>query len=121
MKRDMELIRTILLRAEASETAQIPDTSLDGYDDDVVAYHNYLIADAGLAEGRDCSTRAKPGPYWKLRHLTSAGHDFIDASREQTRWNTAKKKLGDATLAAYTAVLAAMAKKAALDALGLIE
>ena len=121
MKRDMELIRTILLHAESCETPSISDASFDGYDDDVVGYHNYLIVDSGLAEGRDCSTRANPGPYWKLNHLTSAGHDFIDASREQTRWNLAKKKLGDATLAAYTAVLAAMAKKAALDALGLSE
>jgi hypothetical protein len=81
--------------------------------------YNYLIVDARLAEGRNCGTRANPGPYRKLNNLTSAGHDFIDASQEQGQWNTVKKKLGDTTLSAYGAVLSEMAKKAAFDALGL--
>ncbi len=47
MKRDIELVRKILLAVENSQT----DTLIDGYDDDTIKYHKALVIEKGLADG----------------------------------------------------------------------
>jgi hypothetical protein len=55
MKRDMELIRNILLAVEASPTAWAPsavqELQMEGYTEEEVGYHALLIIEAGLARG----------------------------------------------------------------------
>ena len=46
MKRDMDLIRKLMLAVEASESLGKPPRSIDGYSDDDVAAHAYLLVEA---------------------------------------------------------------------------
>ena len=48
MKRDMELIRKIMLNIEAGKTNE----SVSGYDSETLRYHQSLVIEAGLAEGK---------------------------------------------------------------------
>lgn len=106
MKRDLELIRKIILRMEDAPTGAAPKTELEGYSRMAVGYHNYLIVDAGLAEGRDATTRASQGsPEWVLAHLTSRGHDFAEAARDEARWKTALQKAGAMALPIFIETL----------------
>jgi Hypothetical protein (DUF2513) len=92
MKRDMDLIREILLVAESDGTYK----SAEHYTEEQVAYHVQLLIDAGLIEGRvlfeNRDGRQIPVKYVIIR-LTMAGHDFIDASRENKVWEKAKSTI----------------------------
>jgi DNA-binding transcriptional ArsR family regulator len=95
MKRDMELIRKILVSMEAhAKTMGFVALQFDGYSDDEVSYHIKLLADHGLIEATDCSTQY--GFCWRARRLRWEGHDLIEAIREESRWNSLKKWVTDA-------------------------
>ena len=72
MKRDMELIRKMVLAVEDAPTGFAPHPlKIAGYTEEQVGYHAYLMVDHGLAKGTRVTTLASTGPQWVLRHLTS--------------------------------------------------
>jgi len=90
MKRDMDLIRTILLQIEekggnpfGSVALAIPDHSPAA-----VSHHILLLHDAGLIHATDDSTTAEFR--MEANRLTWEGHEFLDAARNDTVWNKAK-------------------------------
>lgn len=92
MKRDMELIREILLAIEANGSTQgTIDLQIPGRDSETVSYHVKLLAQAGLVDATDLSTMH--GFEWAPRSLTRTGHEFLDAARNDTVWQKAMAKL----------------------------
>ena len=86
----MNLIRDIFL---AMEAGNIGTLEIDERDGQTVAYHVRSLIEAGFISGdygRDSS-----GIYASASHLTWAGHDFLDAARDQNRWNKAQEIIGD--------------------------
>ncbi|PPT33861.1 hypothetical protein XarjCFBP7653_21095 [Xanthomonas arboricola] len=94
MKRDMELVRQILLAVESGQAK----SAFDGYDDDSIKYHKALVIEAGLAEGSvlksGTGNREIPANV-VLKKLTWAGHDFIDAISSESNWKKVKFFLQD--------------------------
>jgi len=87
MKRDMDLFREILLEAEKVPSSEMwPAEPLLGYNMRDVVAHIELLRDAGLVDTR---TRGNQG---MILRITNEGHDFLEESRQQTRWETAKSK-----------------------------
>jgi hypothetical protein len=106
MKRDLELIRKIMLKMEDAPTGAAPEMEIEGYSRMAVGYHSYLIVDAALAAGCDAATRASQGsPEWILTHLTSLGHDFAEAARNEGRWKKALQKAGALALPLFIEAL----------------
>lgn len=98
MKRDMDLIRRILIEVESIDTPEVSTAlELDGVDEVTVKYHLTLLVDAGLMEEVEHGfTRSRPGTkilFSRLIRLTWQGHEFLDAARDQTRWNKAKEQM----------------------------
>lgn len=94
MKRDMNLVREILLWATAQEDAGIyANPSLTDYTEDQIAHHVHLMWQAGLVDAVDTTTLDGAGPSATLMSVTWAGHDFIDAARDNTIWNKTKSKV----------------------------
>ncbi len=87
MKRDMELIRKMVLLMEEHPSGCAPDMKVDGYSAEQIGYHAYLLVDSGLATGHEVTTLGSSGPEYILNHLTSAGHDFADSARTQYVWD----------------------------------
>ena len=56
MKRDLELIRKMVLAIEDAPSGYAPELKFEGYTDEQVGYHAYLLLDAGLAKGEDAYT-----------------------------------------------------------------
>jgi hypothetical protein len=62
----------------------------DEFEEDVVSEHIELLIEAGYLEGKmlkyigGCSTH--------ISRLTWKGHDFVQASRDDTVWHKAKEK-----------------------------
>jgi hypothetical protein len=71
------------------------DLRFEGYTDEQVGYHSYLLVDAGLAEGVKVTSQASTGPEYRILHLTSAGHDFADAALNDVVWRKALLRVGE--------------------------
>lgn len=90
MKRDMELIRKMVLAVEDGQNGYAPDDlQIDGYTAEQLGYHAHLLIQDGLATGPITSHINGSGPSAQLTTLTWKGHDFADAARDETRWRKA--------------------------------
>lgn len=67
--------------------------SFEEYTDEQVGYHVYIMWQAGLVEAIDVSTNGDPGPAAILSSVTWDGHDFLDAAKDNTVWEKAKKNV----------------------------
>jgi hypothetical protein len=115
MKRDMDLVRAILMEVEkvpfdgGSHQVQVEGRSVAE-----ISYHVMLLHRAGLIDALDLS--ADEYPLWRPMWLTWDGHEFLDAARDQTRWTKAKDKVMSTTGAlafeALKMVLGALTKQA---------
>jgi Hypothetical protein (DUF2513) len=84
MKRDMSLIRLLLLRLERDE-----EVELSAYSEDQVIYHSALAVEAGLVDGAiRTDQHGYPNGVASIR-LTWKGHDFLDAARNESVWKKA--------------------------------
>jgi hypothetical protein len=98
MKRDMDLIREILMSIAAypNSTPYLLELVFPGHSKDQVSYHCRLLLDAGLIDAH-CYAANKGPDDWVIKGLTWAGHEFLEASRDNTRWNKAKKIIAEKT------------------------
>jgi DNA-binding transcriptional ArsR family regulator len=90
VKRDLDLVRRILLHLEEGEASP---SSLgvfveDGYDIGAIHYHLRLLHDAGLIEADEIV----PGQWWPER-MTWSGHEFLDAARNEDLWRETKRRV----------------------------
>lgn len=95
MRRDMDLVRRILLKAEESteEQGRAGWLKLDGYDQMTVARHVQLLKEAGLAEAHVLTGDGVAPQAALVFRLTWEGHDFLDAVRNDTVWAKTKQLL----------------------------
>jgi hypothetical protein len=107
MKRDVDLIRQILLDLERHGAECSLDAVRNGAApeaDERTRYHLRLSIDAGLAKETERSTAGSP-----CVRLTNAGHEFLDICRGDDRWQAAKwmvhQQTGGLSLAVLRAVL----------------
>ena len=87
MKRDMNLVRKIMLAIEASERPL--DSTLiriSGYAGESITEHMRLLNEAGLIEGIS-SYSVEHRQKWIELRLTWGGHDFLDAARNENLWD----------------------------------
>jgi len=117
MKRDMELIRKMLITIEDYPEGYAPDPlKVEGYPDKVIGYHAYLLIDAGLARGNEATEVGDTSPKSRIFMLTWAGHEFCQAAREDMRWKTAMgfvaEKAGSVTFEILKELLASLMRKA---------
>jgi hypothetical protein len=122
MKRDMELMRNILLAVEASPSAWVPsviqELQMEGYSEEEVGYHALLLMEAGLARGQE-TTGTGLSPRGMITRLTWEGHEFLDAARDETRWTKAWATVRQHTGSVTVDVLKQVLTKLMKDALGL--
>ncbi len=114
MKRDMDLARQIMLELEEARSfGEWVEIAPKGWSEQEVSYHVMLLAKAGLIEADDVSE--SESTEWAAKNLTMQGHDFLDAAKNETIWQKAKKyvqdKGGALTFDVAKAVLAQVALK----------
>ncbi len=128
MKRDWELLRWILNQAESC-SGGYPIVVSDGaiyssqhYKLDIgqldfaeVCEHILLLGDAGLAEVRELGRTYEGSTGVAIDRLTMAGHDFLDAAKNDTIWkkamNTVKEKGDSVSLGVLTQLLSSLMKQ----------
>ncbi|MCD8510125.1 MAG: DUF2513 domain-containing protein [Bacillus sp. (in: Bacteria)] len=111
MKRDMELVRKILIAIEDSnkDPHDTLELSLDEYEDLFVYYHIKLLYEAGLIDAMDASSM--DGTEWYAKSLTWDGHEFLDSIRNDNVWNEVRKHVKEKGGSIPLEVLKALAVK----------
>jgi len=117
MKRDMELIRKILLHVEAIDSiGGAKPVAIDGYTADAIFHHTRLLLDQGYLRERGGISFTTHGVHATGGAMTYEGHDFLDAARNDTIWRKALDRIagttGSVSLDVLKALLADFGKKA---------
>lgn len=95
MRRDMDLIRDLMLKLEAIETPgrrcihilpDCPEISIPDRTPEEIDYHLSLIDGASFVD----SGGVDPSRGIALRGLTWSGHDFVDSVRDPAIWRATK-------------------------------
>ena len=110
MKCHMDLIRKIMLAIEADEAGGALDgLAVEGYTEQQIGYHVHMLKEAGLVKAMKTSDLSSPFPQAVATGLPWEGHEFLDAARDEGRWqkamNFVKEKGGTITVAALTQLL----------------
>ena len=111
MKRDLDLLRKILLRMEVNHPDQVDTIQwrFSGYEPIIVKEHIKLLIDDGLLEG---NVRLYSNGQINTIHpyrLTPKGHSFLADIQDETIWNKTKEKIAKSTGAASLAIVAEVA------------
>lgn len=99
VKRDMELIREILLAVQARTDLAPKPLQLEGHDDVVVGRHIEMLSEAGLIDGPSKRTRADSYQLVFIKDLTWEGHDFLAALENKGVWGKMKQSFSATELA----------------------
>lgn len=119
MKRDMDLVRKIAFALEEHEHGYAPSLKLDGYTDEQIGHHVYLMMQEKLVEADDATHGGHASPVAEARSLTWKGHEFIQLARSDTLWNKAKATVREKTGGLVFGVLFEYLKQQAKTVLGL--
>ena len=98
----MDLIRRIAFVIEESDGIDSTAITIDGFNADQIAYHCELMNEAGLFTAIDTTCMSSPYSEFHINRLTTVGHDFVDAARNDTLWKkamaTVKSQVGGVTI-----------------------
>jgi hypothetical protein len=123
MKRDMDLVRKILMVCADHDHGCAPhDLAIEDYSGEQIGYHVYLMMQARLVKGVDISGGGDESPQAELASVTWDGHEFLEASRDEGIWSKAKQAsglTGGMVLDVLKSVLIGLATETAKKAAGL--
>ena len=122
MERDLDLIKSILLKMEDTLPGTVynsEDFVIDGHEADEVHFHMWLLKESRLIEGFDVSTMGNVGPQIIPTRITMTGYDFLQATKNESIWNKAKESLTAAGGGASLDIVKTLLTKLTIEGLGL--
>ena len=95
MKRDLDLVRQLLLQIEALPAGPPAQYRTSEIEDPVLLAHFELVIAAGLVNGKIARSQGARGDVISISGLTWEGHEWIDVVRDSRVWDEAKRTLLD--------------------------
>jgi len=96
MKRDLDLVRQLMLQIEALPAAPPVQYRMSEIEDPVLLAHLEMLIEAGLVNGRISRSQGARGDVISVSGLSWQGHEWIDMVRSQSLWNEVKSAVLDA-------------------------
>ena len=93
MKRDLDLVRQLLLQIEALPAGPPAQYRTSEIEDPVLLAHFELVIGAGLVNGKIARSLGARGDVISISGLTWEGHEWIEMMRSQAVWNETKATL----------------------------
>ena len=93
MKRDMDLVREIMLQIEALPAGPPVLYRVGEVEDLVLLNHLEMLIDAGLVRGKISRSQGSRGDVIVISTLSWEGHEWIDLVRDPRVWDEAKTTL----------------------------
>ncbi len=112
MKRNMDLIRMILIEVEGEEAVDLAE-----YSTEELVYHRSLVIEAGLCEGAVHIGSGYLPEGVVVHRLTWAGHEYLDSIRSESVWQKTKETFKNQGLSMTIDLAKTVAIKVATDLL----
>lgn len=96
MKRDFDLIKSILFTIESYEGSSMmngDNIKIEGYTQKEINYHLNLLNEKNFIEAQNWKDTT--GDNWHISRLTWDGHEFLDAAKNESVWNKAKQIIAE--------------------------
>jgi hypothetical protein len=93
VKRDLDLVRQLMLQIEALPAAPPVQYRMSEIEDPVLLAHLELLIDAGLVNGKIARSHGTRGDVISVSGLTWQGHEWVEMVRSQSVWNETKRTL----------------------------
>jgi len=92
MKRDMDLVRKLLLAIEEKDE-RFTSESLEVFDysSDEIDYHCAMLLEAGIIRGKPIGTMGSPDTCL-ISGISFEGHEYLDSIRDNKVWSRVKDK-----------------------------
>lgn len=120
MKRDLKLVRLILLAMEHhAHGFAPPDLTVAGYDPDTIGHHVWLMQQGGLVTAVSVVAQGDESPTAIPGSITWKGHDFVASVRNDTVWRKVLAVMKDKGLTLPFSVVQELALKFAKELAGL--
>ena len=94
MKRDMDLIRLILLEIEKAEENEVENMNIDGYSKEDIVFNAKLLKQNNMIENFEEDVL---GNYY-IGSLTWGGSDYLDSIRDNSKWKRIKSVIKEKAL-----------------------
>lgn len=92
MKRDMDLVREILLKIEKQHVSTvIYNLKIEGCSPETVAYHCKILHEAGLISAYKAQYASDELYSFSIGSLTWGGNDYLDKVRDNSIWTKTKE------------------------------
>ena len=122
MRRDMDLIRELLLEIEEKHDGSGRQVDVSGGESPppVVTEHLFMLAEAGLIEAQDASHMQ--GRRIIVQRMTWQGHEFLDRIRDPQIWAKTKegaRRVGSFSLDVLSDVARGIIRKKISDLSGI--
>ncbi|MEN0643340.1 DUF2513 domain-containing protein [Alkalicoccobacillus gibsonii] len=115
MKRELDLIRDILILLEEDESRDPKTITSEDYSEEVVHYNLRLLYKEGFIEAHSL----EGGTRFLPRSLTWDGHNLLADIKDDSVWSKVKENLkrhsGTASIEVIKAIAATVAKKAIIN------
>lgn len=113
MKRDFDLIRALLLQFEAKGNSAVVDMpEVEGYSNELVAYHCRLLYDAGFLRCEPVKSSTSDRVIRVLPfELTWEGQEFLAKIRADSAWGKIKAQAKAKSLTLSFTVVSEIAKR----------
>lgn len=94
MKRDMDLVRLILLKIEEDYVSTaLYNLKIDGYDKETIAYHCKMLHEAGFVSDYGSHYADNALQSFGVGSLTWERNEFLDKIRDDSFWGKTKKEI----------------------------
>lgn len=116
MKRDMDLVRSILLEVEAAQRPlRIAELQTDGHSLPEVVYHVEIMRERGLIDASIVRGKGNVLLRAEVSGLTWDGQDYLDAARDERVWDKARDAIARTIGSCTFETIKAVCVKAATD------
>lgn len=96
MKRNLDLIREILLLCEEDTSGRIfcEDIESDAFSFEEISYHVSLLLDVDFIDAEEIPLMGNVFSSYIIHRITMQGHDYLDSVRDESIWHKTKERLG---------------------------
>lgn len=121
MRRDMNLIRAIMLDLESHPEAELnlQEVALGDHDESVILEHLVLLEEAGMISLSVERYGSGEPPLYVVHRITWAGHEFLETVRSDTIWAKSTKFITGAGVGLAWPLLQAVLRAKAAEHLGI--
>lgn len=125
MKRDLDLLRKILLAVENADgfysyngVDQV--ASAVGYSDlSIISFHISLLVDSDYIEVTEVTCCGQAYDDYLIKRLTAAGCDYLDSVRNDSIWDATKATIAKAEGSCALSLVKSIAEKVILSQIGM--